>query len=396
MSEVVDLAVVGAGPAGAAAAATAARAGLSVTVLDRATFPRDKCCGDGLTTASLRHLDDLGLDPAAVASWSPVSDVVVRSPSGRRLDLAVGPEHAPVAVARRMDLDAALVEIAAQAGAEIRQGCGLQAARVAGPEVVLDSTAGQIRARFVIGADGAWSPLRKALGEQQVHLGEWHAMRQYLSHVDGPEAEALWVWFEPELLPAYAWSFPVGNHTVNFGIGMIRRPGHPSGQLKATWDLVLSRPHIARLLGRAQPEARIRAWPIPADLRRRDLTAAGGRVLFAGDAARAADPMTGEGIGQALATGKMAAEAVIEAGIGAPERAAALYRRRIQSGLVLDNRVSAGLSRILTSPVVARGAVRIAAATPATRSQFARFMFEDYPRAAPLTPWRWNLRRGDR
>src|SRR5437879_12523126 len=80
---VADVAVVGGGPAGAAAAITLANAGRDVVVVDRARFPRDKCCGDGLTAGALRHLEALGLRPETVASWQTVDDVWVRSPSGR-------------------------------------------------------------------------------------------------------------------------------------------------------------------------------------------------------------------------------------------------------------------------------------------------------------------------
>ena len=65
----VDLAIVGGGPAGSAAAVTAARAGASVLVVDKASFPRDKCCGDGLTTLALRLGEELGLDPGAIPGW---------------------------------------------------------------------------------------------------------------------------------------------------------------------------------------------------------------------------------------------------------------------------------------------------------------------------------------
>ncbi|HEV8116663.1 MAG TPA: FAD-dependent oxidoreductase, partial [Acidimicrobiales bacterium] len=78
-----DVAVVGGGPAGSAAAITLARAGRDVVLVDKATFPRDKCCGDGLTTGALRHLEALGLRPDAVASWQPVTRTIIRSPSGR-------------------------------------------------------------------------------------------------------------------------------------------------------------------------------------------------------------------------------------------------------------------------------------------------------------------------
>ena len=80
-----DVIVVGAGPAGVAAAATLARAGRHVVLLDKAEFPRDKCCGDGLTTLALRELEVLGFDPSVVDDWQVVDGAVLRSPSGREV-----------------------------------------------------------------------------------------------------------------------------------------------------------------------------------------------------------------------------------------------------------------------------------------------------------------------
>src|SRR6478752_6347414 len=87
-----DVVIVGAGPAGSTAAIYLARAGRRVVVVDKAVFPRDKCCGDGLTTLALRELEAVGLEPGAVANWQPVRDVVLRSPSGRQVQLELPPD----------------------------------------------------------------------------------------------------------------------------------------------------------------------------------------------------------------------------------------------------------------------------------------------------------------
>src|SRR5687767_12339095 len=113
---IADVAVVGGGPAGAAAAIALARAGRDVVLVDKARFPRDKCCGDGLTTGALRHLEHLGLDPTTVPSWLPIDTCTVVSPSGRTVALPL-PRDAGVfaAVARRTDLDLALLDLARSA-----------------------------------------------------------------------------------------------------------------------------------------------------------------------------------------------------------------------------------------------------------------------------------------
>jgi geranylgeranyl reductase family protein len=390
----VDVAVVGAGPAGSAAAIRLARAGREVVVLDRARFPRDKCCGDGLTTDALRRLDRLGLDPKTVASWQTVDDIFVRSPSGRVAQLPFPRDRGIyAAVAERRDLDAALVDLAREAGATVLDGCGLEEARQEVDEVTLETdAAGPINARYVIGADGMWSPLRKALGarEEPGYLGEWHAFRQYFRTV-GPDASQMWVWFEPDLLPGYAWSFPLPHGRANVGFGLPRQEGRPTGEMARVWAGLADRPVLRSVLGAAaEPESPHRAWPIPARVTTSALTAASGRVLFAGDAARATDPMTGEGIAQALETATIAADAILALGAGDPGRVAARYRREVGHNLAANHHLSTALSRVLRHRKGARGAVRVAGANEWSRRNFARWLFEDYPRAALITPWRWE------
>ena len=390
-----DVVIIGAGPGGCAAAIAARRGGLDVVVVDRAQFPRDKICGDGLTASALRELEALGLDPRMVPSWISVDDVTVRSPGGREVVLPLPDDGATfAAVARRTDLDAALVALAERSGARVLQGHALSSIDVSDHEViahvdVADGPSTRIVARHAIAADGMWSPTRKAMGlEEPGYRGEWHAFRQYVRGVSDRAARELVVWFEPDLLPGYAWSFPLGDGSANLGFGILRGgDGYRVPDMAQVWRELLTRPHVRGFLG---PDATLegppRAWPIPARVGRTRLTSH--RVLFVGDAARAADPMTGEGIGQALQTGRWAAEAVV-AHDRQPLLVARAYELAVRDELAIDHRFAERQGSVLRHPLGARLALGIVGATGWTRRNFGRWLFEGYPRALVLTPSRW-------
>jgi geranylgeranyl reductase family protein len=385
-----DVAVVGAGPAGIAAAIGLARAGRDVVVLDRTGFPRDKYCGDGLTTGALRLLEHLGLEPASVPSWHVARSLVIRSPSGHEVTYPFPGDGQYAATAQRHDLDAALVALARAAGAEVLDGCACEGVRVEDDRVVLSTAAsGPLHARYAVAADGMWSPVRRMLGlAPSSYRGDWHAFRQYYSGVTPRSDTALRVWFEPEILPGYVWMFPLPDGAANMGFG-VSRSTHSTGSLGRLWKDLRSRPHIAAVLGPdAAPIDRPRAWPIPTRLG--ELPLAERRVLFCGDAAGVGDPMTGEGIGQALLSGLLAAGALAAAGPLGADAAAAHYRAGVARHLLRDFRFTRRLGGALRSPAGCRAAVRISGATPWTRRNFARWLFEDYPRALLLTPDRWQ------
>lgn len=387
-----DVVIVGAGPSGSAAAISLARAGREVVLVDKATFPRDKCCGDGLTALALRLTERLGVDPTTLPSWTTVDGATVSGPKNRAIHFPLpdGPgTHA--GVARRSEFDALLVDHARRAGAKVLDGHAMTSARELDDRVVLEvEGVGPVQARYAVGADGMWSPMRKALGVQvPEYRGEWHAMRAYFTEVSDTAQHQLCAWFEADLLPGYAWSFPLGDGTANFGFGIQRGGKVPLADMSRLWDDLLARPAIREVLGPdARMEGRRTAWPIPA--RVDTMLRTSRRTLFVGDAVAATDLMTGEGIGQALLTGMLAAEAIETAGPHGARIATDAYDAAVEHHLVADHKMSALLVRAIQHRKGARFAIGLAGLTPWTRRNFARWLFEDYPRAVALTPSRWH------
>jgi menaquinone-9 beta-reductase len=432
----VDVAIVGAGPAGSAAAALLARAGRSVLLIDKSTFPRDKCCGDGLTAGALRRLESLGLNPADVPSWEWVDDVMLVGPKGRPITFPLPRSQGHFsAVASRVDLDSALVNLAVSAGAIPRFGVSVSAAVQHRASVVLTVGDTLVSAQHVLAADGMWSPMRKFLSSSASsalssssasslfeartatpYLGEWHAMRQYYGNVHTEASRKLWIWFEPDIIPGYVWCFPLADGRVNLGFGIERNADVKTKTMKALWASLADRPHIRAVLGAdAVAEDEVKAWPIPADIAHASLS--DGRVLFIGDAARACDVLTGEGIGQAIQTGSYAAEAILASGSGSTSNRKVLvndpstqgsllaplvtddtavatisshYEQAVRSHLGPDHRMAFALQRMMRSEAICRGSLAISGSTNWTRSNFARWLFEDYARGIALTPRRWK------
>src|SRR4029453_7009957 len=245
---------------------------------------------------------DLGLDPGVVASWQRVDDIVIRGPAGPEVTYPLPRGRGLYAAgARRTDLDAALLDVARAEGVTVVEGCACTGVREEPDGCVVTLDGGDaLTCGFVVAADGMWSPVRKHLGlAAPGYRGEWHAFRQYFAGVGPRAAGDLIAWFEPDLLPGFAWSFPLPGGRANVGFG-IQRGGKVARiqDMAAIWRDLLARPPApAALGGGARPEAPHRAWPIPARVDRAALT--GARTLFVGDAAAATDALPGEGIGQA-------------------------------------------------------------------------------------------------
>jgi geranylgeranyl reductase family protein len=340
-----DLVVIGAGPAGAAAALEARRLrpDASVLLVDKAAFPRDKACGDGLGPHAVDELAAMGAD-GVLAGYPPIRGLRLRSPRG--LEVAGDPAR-PNYVVPRAVLDARLVEAALAAGA------GYRRSRVRRLEqrdglVVVD---GELAARVVVGADGANSTVRRLLGAPpNPDRAMAIAVRGYAPAPAGrPEQLIAWV---AEGWPAYVWSFPTGTGVANVGYGLLRSRFHGD------------RAELHRRLHALLPQAE----PDPASLRAHHLPFSSfrppgglGRVLLAGDAASLINPLSGEGIYYALASGRLAARAALTA----PRDPVAAYRRLLAGALGRHLRHAAVLARAIRSPALAEAGLGAAAGSPA-------------------------------
>ena len=341
-----DLAVVGAGPAGAATAlgALAARPRLRVLLLDREDFPRDKSCGDGIAPHVFDALASVGVHDLA-EGWTPL----------RRLELAQGPASVrrplarPVWVIPRAVFDHRLVERAVAAGARLTRQ-RVREVRAREDEVIVD---GRVRARVVVGADGAHSVVRAATGRPRATRPAL-AIRGY--------APTLPAWAGGQLIayghrrqPSYAWAFDRGDGLTNVGYGELLGAHHD----RPSRSLLLDQ--LEQLIpGAASSGEDWRAHHLPLSGWRLDQPK--GRILLAGDAAGLVNPMTGEGIFYAVATGILAGEAAAQAlGEGAAERAGAVHDasvRRLLGRHLKNTFVAARLSRV---PAVVDAGIRAAA-----------------------------------
>jgi len=286
-----DAIVVGAGPAGSTAALRLCRAGARVLLLDRERFPRDKPCGGGLTERAVKQLP-VPVDPV-------VEEVVDRFELGFRYGTRFerGGERPLVLMTQRRRLDAFLAEQAVGAGAVFRDGVRATAVETDGT-VRFDGTAA--RADVVVGADGVNGLTARALGFGDRRHGV--ALEGNVLYVHAREGR----WrgravVELGTVPGgYAWVFPKGEH-VNVGVGGWHTEGPRLREYleRACAGYGLPFDRLESVRGYRLPMRRVGEMPVR------------GRVLLVGDAAGLVDPLSGDGIYEALLSSRLAAEAVL-------------------------------------------------------------------------------------
>lgn len=375
VSNPTDVAIVGAGPAGAAAAFELARAGVEMVLADRAAFPREKVCGDGLGVRCGAILRTMGLAPEA-PPFNPFRRFLLSSPAGHTA-VAAGPGASDTWTVPRRELDHLLVGRAVAAGARLAeevQVTGLERLPSGGVRLTGEQRGAPWarEAALVIVADGGAGSLSRALGLAPRAAGAV-AVRAYFEG-DAGDPVQLEIHWERAVAPGYAWIFPVGGGRANVGVGAFARDARALHLHLETLleDFLTANPHARRRLSGARRLGPVRGHPLRIDAPR--VKPWGDRLLVAGEAAGVVSPLTGEGIAPALLCGRLAAEharRALEAGDVSAAGLAA-YGRAFHALFDRHQRTALLLRRLLSRPWLLDRTVRRAGRDPL----LARFLFD--------------------
>lgn len=318
-----DLIIIGAGPAGAACAFQLRNSGLKIAVIEKGVFPRDKICGDALSPDIINQLNWMSPDLlegfSKFAQKLPCYGVRVYAPNNGKVEFHFDSKNnleAPGYIAKRIDFDNFLFEkIKNQENLEIFQGVSVTDVIREGADIKVLTPEITFTAKFIVGADGAHSIVNKKLGSIQVEKNHYCAgLRQYYKGVEGfHEDNLIELHFYQDSLPGYFWAFPLPNGHANVGIGMLSSEvSKRKVNLKTLMmDLINNHPNLKDRFKNAEALENIQGFGLPIGSKKRPIS--GDNFLLTGDAASLIDPVSGEGIANAIRSGRYAAKHIIEA-----------------------------------------------------------------------------------
>lgn len=320
--------IVGAGPAGAATSIYLSKAGIDHVILDKEHFPRDKVCGDacsGKTAYVIRNANPAWMREifANENTNTPNHGIIFVAPNGKPLSIPFKPnshegETAPGFTAKRLDFDNFLFEKLSTTHCSIFQNTRVSAIDRKDDVTVHFTSNGEeysVTAPVIVGADGDKSIVRKKfLPEYSTDKTSAVGLRAYYKGVTGMNpGNYIELHFLPEVLPGYFWIFPLPNGMANIGVGIMseriraKKINLREKMLKA----IETSPTIAPRFKNAQLEGKILGWGLPMGMEQAPVS--GERFLLTGDAASLVDPFSGEGIGNAMYSGMLAARSIEEA-----------------------------------------------------------------------------------
>jgi menaquinone-9 beta-reductase len=316
-----DVVIAGAGPAGSSTAYYLARQGVSVLVLDKAEFPREKICGDGIAPRAVRNLYRMGLQERLDGQFNKFHGFRFAGAGRSMVETMIPPtprfpDHGYII--RRIDLDRILLDYARENGAAIWQNCKVagpivEGGRVVGVSAVRDGKPVEVRAPVTVGADGPHSTLGKKMDllvNDPLYLGI--SIRQYFEGVENI-GDYLEVYPDKAVSPGSGWVFPVSRDGIaNVGVGaMLYHMQRDKIDLFKFFDtLINDTPFVAPKMRNARPISPLRGALLRVGLGGSKVECPG--MILVGDAASMTNPVSGEGITYALETGEMAARHILD------------------------------------------------------------------------------------
>lgn len=311
-----DVLIVGAGPAGSTCALALKDSGLRVALIDKSDFPRDKVCGDAIAGRAIKVLNSIS--PELVVAFRQLSEKCRTTRTaliynGRPMEFDWKGEAYTCA---RMHFDHFLFEQVRQhTRTEIFCNTAFGKLEMNDDGVVLTDKQQQyrFRAKVIIGADGAHSPIAKQLTQRDVDRDHYvGSVRAYYQNVAATEEYKAEIYFDKRFMPSYLWVFPLPNNTANVGFGMLSSEIQKKriNIKQMFYDFIEQTPELKTRFKDAEQIGELEGFGLPLGSRR--LKVSGNRFMLTGDAASLIDPITGEGIGNAMLSGKKAADQVIK------------------------------------------------------------------------------------
>jgi len=319
--EQYDVIVIGGGPSGSSCTAFLAKAGKNVLLLDRAKFPRDKTCGDGISGSSVGVLKELGLlDNVKSIEHADMYGVTFSSPNGTTVPIAAkrADGFPPGFVCRREVFDNFLFQNAKSLCAKTMEGFFAEDFIRNGDAIVgvkgnYEGKPMEFQAKVVVCADGAAGMTARKLGvNNQAEDHQFAGIRAYYDNVEGM-ADRIEIHFIKEALPGYFWIFPLPGKRANVGLAMLvsdvkKKKANLSSILN---DTIAKNPVFKDRFANSKRISDLKSWLLPVNTKKPK--AAGNGYVLVGDTASLIDPFMGEGIGNALTSGKLAAKTILAA-----------------------------------------------------------------------------------
>ena len=306
-----DVIIVGAGPAGATCALALQDSGLQVAMIDKAQFPRDKVCGDSIPAISVKLLDQIDPRYRKILSKFPharyINSTRVVSSSGKQI---IKYWTKGVYNCKRMEFDNLLFEwVKSDTKTTVFENTELQSVIIEADKVLLKTSTGNFSTDIIVGCDGAHSLLAKKLAGFTVDKYHYAgAVRAYHSNITGCTPNQIEIFFSKKAFPGYFWLFPLPDNSFNIGFGMLSNAiaEKKMNLKKSLVDVIEEFPELTNRFSASGPIEQIDGFGLP--LASRNLPLSGNRFLLCGDAASLIDPLWGEGIGNAMISGKIAAD----------------------------------------------------------------------------------------